>query len=242
MTSGLSITNLSHSYGEVDVLCGIDLRIPAGEICAVLGQSGSGKSTLAKCVMFLERPKAGSVTFGGIDVDLCTVDIEDRALIALRKTLGYLPQSSLLLPHLTAQQNVMLPLVEAQKASKAAAATEALSALKSVELEMFASRHPWRLSGGQQQRVAIARAMVIKPKFLFLDEPTAALDVKMSRIIGEYVRGYANSHGAVAMILTHNLAFARRFCDSVAFLSEGSIKWHLRVEDVEIEAALEDLA
>jgi ABC-type polar amino acid transport system ATPase subunit len=243
MKSALTIDDLRFAYGEGDVLRGVSLSVPAGEICAVIGQSGSGKTSLIKCLLMLERPTSGRVSYGDIAVNLAQQEELGRQKVAaLRKRIGYVPQNSLLLPHLTALRNVMLPLIQAHKQREADAAQAAQAALAQLEMQDLGDRPPWRLSGGQQQRVAIARAMAIRPMFFFLDEPTAALDASTSHIVADVLRTDIQQRGASAVIVTHNLGFARRACDSIALLASGRIEWHLRTAEVELESALRELA
>jgi ABC-type polar amino acid transport system ATPase subunit len=222
---------------------GVSLSVPAGEICAMIGQSGSGKTSLIKCLLMLERAMSGRVAYGDIAIDLARQqDLGRPKVVELRKRMGYVPQNSLLLPHLTALRDVMLPLIQAHQQREVDAAQAAQAALAQLDMQDLRNRPPWRLSGGQQQRVAIARALAIHPTFFFLDEPTAALDASTSHIVADVLRTDVRKRGASAVIVTHNLGFARRACDSIALLAGGRIEWHLRTAEVEIESALSELA
>jgi polar amino acid transport system ATP-binding protein len=241
MSSGLLVNDLRFAFGQTEILRGVTLSVPPGSICAVIGSSGSGKTTIIKSLLLLEQARSGRVDFGErvLEFPLKSGAVD---VLELRKGFGYVPQSSLLLPHLTAMQNVMLPLVHAQGVDERSAADRASAALAAVGLGEFAARPPWRLSGGQQQRVAIARALAVRPQWYFLDEPTAALDGATSHQIGAVLRRDVTERGAAAIVVTHNLGFARRACDSIALLVDGAIRWQRPTAEVEIDQVLDQLA
>jgi polar amino acid transport system ATP-binding protein len=242
MKAGLVVEDLCFGYNDSTVLKGFSLAVPAGGICGLIGPSGSGKTSLIKCLLFLEHASSGRVTYRDRVVDFGTDDLRGgRERIALRKRIGYLPQSSILLPHLNAEQNVMLPLTQVHRQSREVAERRARAALEAVGVGSLGHKPPWRMSGGQQQRVALARALAIEPALFLLDEPTAALDARSSHLVADVLRADVQARGASALIVTHNLGFARRVCDSIALLSEGRIAWHLKTAEVAIEQALEEL-
>jgi polar amino acid transport system ATP-binding protein len=242
MSGDLVVEDLCFGYGDSAVLKDFNLLVPAGRICGLIGHSGSGKTSLIKCLLLLEEANRGRVTYQDHVVDFGTDDLPGRReRIALRKRIGYLPQSSILLPHLTAERNVMLPLTEVHGQSWGEAERQARTALEAVGVGSLGNRPPWRMSGGQQQRVALARALAIKPALLLLDEPTAALDARSSHLVADVLRADVQARGGSVLIVTHNLGFARRACDSIALLSEGRIAWHLQTAEVAIEQALQEL-
>jgi polar amino acid transport system ATP-binding protein len=159
----------------------------------------------------------------------------------LRRKLGYVPQSNLLLPHLTTLKNVTLPLTEAHGHSQRAANGMAKEALSNMGISELARRRPWQLSGGQQQRAALARALAPAPALLLLDEPTAALDVATSRLVGAAVRADVMKRESSAIIVTHNLGFAKKVCDRVMLLSAGRVQWDVPSAELDIEQTVMDL-
>ena len=166
----LEIDGLRKSFGEAEVLRGIDLQVGPGELAFVIGPSGSGKSTLLRCCNRLEEPTAGSIRFDGTDITSPDVDINQ-----VRRHIGMVFQSFNLYPHLPALANVTLALRQAVGQSKEEAEERGRAALQRVGLLDRAAAYPSELSGGQQQRVAIARALALQPRILLMDEPTSAL-------------------------------------------------------------------
>lgn len=242
MSRGLTIEGLAFAYGETRVLADVTLRVAPGEFCAVIGQSGVGKSTLIRCLLRAETPHAGLVELAEWKVSFGPGAPASPSSQEVNRSIGYVPQSSLLLPHLTALRNVMLPLTAVNGASPTEAEARSRSALEALGVGELAERHPWQLSGGQQQRVAIARAIATEPALLLLDEPTAAIDPTNTARVGEVLSAEVRRRGSSGLLVTHNLAFAKRHCDSIALLKDGRIAWHLKVGDVPIEEALEALA
>lgn len=240
MSGGLQVRDLQFAYAETPVLDRFSLSVRPGGLCAVMGQSGAGKSTLVRCLLGLERASGGLVDYGG-EVWNFGPDQPDLPLRIIRR-LGYVPQSSLLFPHLSSVANVSLPLTEGRHASKREASQRAAEALAAVGVADVAQSPPWRLSGGQQQRVAMARALALRPDIFLLDEPTAAIDAGSSGVVGAAIAADVRARGASAVVVTHNLGFAKRHCDSIAWLSEGRIRWHLPVGEVPIDQVLEDLS
>ena len=240
MSDGLTVRNLYFSYTGPCILENVNLDIRSGEICALLGQSGSGKTTLIKCLLQLERPDRALVNYCDrtIAYDEPAGKLSSRTI---NRDLGYVPQSGYLFPHLTTLENLVIVLTEVHQIARDDAVAIAKSALAKVGLGECADTHPWRLSGGQQQRAAIARALAIRPKIFLFDEPTGALDVLNSDIVGQAIREDVRARQSCALITTHNLAFARKHCDSIALLSERKIRWHARANEVEVERALFEL-
>ncbi len=181
----LSVQNLSKSFGTHRVLQDISIDLPKVQGLVLIGPSGGGKSTLLRVLAGLEYPDAGcgGVTFNGRRIDYA----DDDALVKHRRSVGTVFQAYNLFPHLTALQNVTLPLVQVHGHAPAAADAIAMEALQRFQLEAHARKKPAELSGGQRQRVAIARAIAIKPSLLFFDEPTSALDPEMTGEVLEVI-------------------------------------------------------
>ncbi|MFJ1705854.1 ABC transporter ATP-binding protein [Kitasatospora sp. NPDC088346] len=202
--------------GAVTALDGVTLGFPAGVFSAVMGPSGSGKSTLLHCAAGLERPTAGTVTVA--DTELGALD--ERALTLLRRDrIGFVFQSFNLVPALTAEQNVALPL---RLAGLRPDRDRVRQGLAEVGLADRAGHRPSELSGGQQQRVAIARALVTGPAVLFADEPTGALDSAASREVLALLRRAVDRHGRTVVMVTHD-PVAAGYADRVVFLRDGRV-------------------
>ncbi|MFE0100373.1 ABC transporter ATP-binding protein [Streptomyces sp. NPDC059009] len=202
--------------GAVHALAGIDLTLPRGSFTAVMGPSGSGKSTFLQCAAGLDRPTSGTVRLGGTDI----TSMGENKLTALRRTrLGFVFQSFNLLPSLTVEQNVLLPMRLAGRRPDRRAAAEMLAR---VGLADKGRRRPGQLSGGQQQRVAIARALVTQPDVVFADEPTGALDTTTAAEILGLLRSAVDSLGATVVMVTHDPT-AATYADRVLFLADGTI-------------------
>ena len=219
----ITVRGLHTRRGGSEVLCDVDLTVARGEVVAVVGPSGSGKTTLLRAINYLTPFSAGEVTIGGVTLRPGLSERRDAALLcAVRRHAGMVFQSFHLFPHLTALANVM----EAPRCvlglSEEAARARAEALLERVGLAGHADAHPQALSGGQQQRIAIARALAMEPDALLLDEPTSALD---PRLVGEVlaVVGDLAAAGQTMMIVTHEIAFARRVADRLVVLVGGRI-------------------
>ncbi|HMD12389.1 MAG TPA: amino acid ABC transporter ATP-binding protein [Marmoricola sp.] len=212
--------NLTRRYGDgdsvVEAVCGVSLEIPSGEFTAIMGPSGSGKSTLMHLLAGLDRPTAGAVHVGGEDITA----MSDKQLTKLRrKHIGFVFQQFNLLPTLTAEENILLPLsIAGRKTDKSD--LEALIAR--VGLQERRDHRPSELSGGQQQRVAIARALAMEPKVMLFDEPTSALDPEMIKEVLDVMVDLAEG-GMTMVVVTHEMGFARTAADRVLFMSDGAI-------------------
>jgi putative ABC transport system ATP-binding protein len=229
---------LARRYGSgesaVDALRGVSLEVPAGQFTAVMGPSGSGKSTLMHLLAGLDRPTAGSVHIGGEEIS----SMPDRRLTKLRRThIGFVFQSFNLLPTLTAEENITLPLAIA-RAKPTAADVDRL--LARVGLTERRDHKPAELSGGQQQRVAIARALIARPTVLFADEPTGNLDSAAGAAVLELLRDAVAEDGQTTVMVTHDPRAAAA-ADRVLFLADGRIVGDLEEpsEDQIIEAMRE---
>ncbi|GGW80199.1 ABC transporter ATP-binding protein [Streptomyces lomondensis] len=204
----------------VHALRGIDLTLHHGSYTAVMGPSGSGKSTFLQCAAGLDRPTAGAVRLGGTEI----TGMKENKLTALRRTrVGFVFQAFNLLPSLTVEQNVVLPMRLAGHRPDRRRAAEVLA---QVGLADKARRRPGQLSGGQQQRVAIARALVTRPDVVFADEPTGALDTTTATEILTLLRQAVDTQGATVVMVTHDPA-AAAWADRVLFLTDGEIIDHL---------------
>ena len=211
------IRDLRKSFGDLDVLKGIDLDVHRGEVVVVLGPSGSGKSTMLRCVNLLEVPTSGQIFFEDTEVTASDVNIN-----AVRAKLGMVFQSFNLFPHLSAKKNVMIAQQRVLKRSAEEAERVALEQLARVGLAERVDYMPSQLSGGQQQRVAIARALAMDPHVMLFDEATSALDPELVRdvlgVMKELARG-----GMTMIVVTHEMGFAREVADRVIFMDGGVI-------------------
>lgn len=211
------IKELHKSYGDLEVLKGVDLDVKRGEVVVILGPSGSGKSTLLRCVNLLEVPTSGKIFFEDTEITDPSTDINE-----LRKHVGMVFQSFNLFPHLTAKGNVMLAQQKVLKRSKEEAEKIALTELEKVGLLERADHYPNQLSGGQQQRVAIARALAMEPHVMLFDEATSALDPELVRGVLDVMKSLAKE-GMTMMVVTHEMGFARDVADRVVFMDGGVV-------------------
>ncbi|MFJ8027012.1 ABC transporter ATP-binding protein [Streptomyces sp. NPDC096311] len=206
--------------GSVTALDQVSLAFPRGTFTAVMGPSGSGKSTLLQCAAGLDRPTAGSVTVG--DTELTKLS-ETKLTLLRRERIGFVFQAFNLLPSLTAEQNVALPLRLAGRRPPKARVREVL---RQVGLGDRAGHRPSEMSGGQQQRVALARALITRPEVLFGDEPTGALDSQTSREVLSLLRGMVDTEGQTIIMVTHD-PVAASYADRVVFLVDGRVNGEL---------------
>ncbi|MFN4166038.1 MAG: amino acid ABC transporter ATP-binding protein [Ferrovibrio sp.] len=215
-------------FGDLHVLKGVDLKVEAGQVVAIIGKSGSGKSTLLRCINGLETHDDGRIT-----VDGKVVSPEPRALRELRQTVGMVFQQFNLFPHLTAGGNVMLAPMVVHKAKGPASEALARDCLAKVGLAEKFDAYPDKLSGGQQQRVAIARTLAMQPKIILCDEITSALDPELVAEVLKVVKTLADQ-GMTLIMVTHEMAFAREVADLLVFMHQG------RVHEIGPPAALFD--
>lgn len=213
----IEVRALHKSFGELEVLAGIDFTVARGEVVCVIGPSGSGKSTLLRCVNLLEEPTSGTVLVAGAEVTDPDVDIDK-----VRRGIGMVFQSFNLFPHLTALQNLTLPQRRVLGRDKAEAARIARERLARVGLTDKESSYPAQLSGGQQQRVAIARALAMDPELMLFDEPTSALDPELVGDALAVMRSLADE-GMTMLVVTHEMSFAKEVADRVVFMDGGVI-------------------
>ena len=212
----IDIKGLKKSFGENDVLKGVDLSIREREVVVIIGPSGSGKSTLLRCMNYLEEPTAGTVTVDGILLD------GEANINKVREEVGMVFQRFNLFPHMTVLQNIMLAPQKVRHVSRDEAEKTAKELLARVGLADKADVYPEQLSGGQQQRVAIARALAMHPKVMLFDEPTSALDPEMVGEVLDVMRSLAEE-GMTMVIVTHEMGFAREVGDRLLFVDEGRI-------------------
>lgn len=216
------------SFGEVNVLRGIDLHIRPAEKVAIIGPSGSGKTTIIRMLMTLEEPTSGEIIVNGhnlwhMEKGGALVPANEKHLRAVRGDIGMVFQHFNLFPHMTILDNCMTAPIHVKKENKEDAKKHALEMLEKVGLADHVDKYPNQLSGGQKQRVAMARALVMKPKIMLFDEVTSALDPELVGEVLEVIRDIA-VEGEMAMILvTHEMDFALDVADRVVFLDEGVI-------------------
>ena len=216
----LIITDLTQRFGSATILDRLELATGDIQSLVLVGPSGGGKSTLLRILAGLDVPTAGTVTFDG-----ATLPRDEAGLRAYRKTVGTVFQAYNLFPHLTALDNLLLPLVQVHGLSPQAARERAREPLERFDLAGHAHKRPGQLSGGQKQRIAILRALVIQPRRMFLDEPTSALDPEMTAEVLEMI-GELKASGTQFVLVTHEMGFARRVADDLAFVGDGRILAH----------------
>jgi polar amino acid transport system ATP-binding protein len=215
--SAVELHGVSKSFGEHEVLRGIDLVVAEHEVVCLIGASGSGKSTLLRCVNLLEPIDEGRIIVGGQEVTAPGVDA-DR----VRRGIGIVFQAYNLFPHMTVLRNVTLAPREVLKTPRAEAEAQALELLGRFGLAARRDDYPDRLSGGQQQRVAIVRALAMRPQLMLLDEVTSALDPELVGEVLNVIRDLAAGRMTM-LIATHEMGFAREIANRVCFLDDGVI-------------------
>ncbi|SET32481.1 amino acid ABC transporter ATP-binding protein [Nonomuraea wenchangensis] len=217
MTHAIEIADLHKSFGDNQVLQGIDLTVEPGQVVCVIGPSGSGKSTLLRCVNLLETPTKGKVFVEGVEVTDPDVDLD-----AVRRRIGMVFQQFNLFPHMTALQNVMIAQRRVLKRGRSEAEAIARENLEKVGVGDKCDTLPGQLSGGQQQRVAIARALAMNPDLMLFDEPTSALDPELVGDVLAVMRKLAEE-GMTMLVVTHEMGFAREVADRVVFMDGGVV-------------------
>jgi L-cystine transport system ATP-binding protein len=229
----IKIENLYKSFGDIEVLKGIDLEVEKGKTAVIIGPSGSGKTTLLRCLNLLEIPNQGTITIGEKVLQFQTGTKIKSAQVTdfRRQQTGMVFQSYNLFPHLTVVENVMEGQVTVLKRSKVDAKKRALDLLAKVGLSERADAYPHQLSGGQQQRVGIARAMAMDPKVLLFDEPTSALDPELVGEVLKVMKDLAEE-GMTMVVVTHEMEFARDVADQVIFMDQGRIAERGTPEDI----------
>jgi ABC-type polar amino acid transport system ATPase subunit len=213
----IEVRNLKKTFGDNNVLKGINEHISEGEVVAIIGPSGSGKSTFLRCLNMLEE-----ATEGEIYVDDELINGPKSDINKIRQKMGMVFQHFNLFPHLTVKNNITLAPVTLKKMTKEQAEAKALELLETVGLADKAGAYPASLSGGQKQRVAIARALAMNPEIMLFDEPTSALDPEMVGEVLDVIKALAKS-GMTMVIVTHEMGFAREVADRVLFMDNGVI-------------------
>ncbi len=213
----LEFSGISKTFGELQALREVSLCVPDFQSLAIIGPSGGGKTTLLRIIAGLEIPEAGRLSIDGEPLDF-----GEPSLLLHRRSIGTVFQAYNLFPHLTARQNVLLPLVKVHGVALAEAHAIVDALFARFLLSAHADRHPAELSGGQQQRVAIVRAIAIKPRFLIFDEPTSALDPEMTAEVLDFI-AELRADGRRLIIVTHNMGFAREVSDHCLFIADGRV-------------------
>jgi len=214
----ICVKGLKKSFGENQVLAGIDARIQPGEKVVIVGPSGSGKSTFLRCLNLLEEPTEGVIEFKGEEITAPNINVNQ-----VRQHMGMVFQHFNLFANLTVKQNIMLAPVQLKLMTKEEAEAEAARLLKLVNLEDKADVYPAQLSGGQKQRIAIVRSLAMKPELMLFDEPTSALDPEMVGEVLELMKKLADD-GMTMVVVTHEMGFAKEVATRVIFMDEGVIK------------------
>ncbi len=218
MAAVIELKNVRKSFGDLEVLKGIDLKVENGEVLSVIGASGSGKSTMLYCINGLEPIQDGTITVEGT-----VVNDKSTNLNKLRQKIGMVFQQWNSFPHLTALENVALAPRVVKGLSRSAAKEIAAKQLAHVGIGDKLDVYPGALSGGQQQRLAIARALAMEPSYMLFDEATSALDPELVGEVLDTMRMLA-SEGMTMIVVTHEMGFARDVSDKVAFFHEGKVE------------------
>lgn len=238
----IDVINLKKSFGDTEVLTGINMKINKGDIVAVIGPSGSGKSTFLRCLNCMEDPTSGSIIFNGVDIADMRVDINEH-----RRHMGMVFQHFNLFNNKTVVENIMLapvylqcqdlkkakranlfkkekqPITKTKQQIKEEAKKQAMNLLRRIGLEDKADVYPSTLSGGQKQRIAIVRSLAMNPDVILFDEPTSALDPEMVGEVLELMKELAKE-GMTMVVVTHEMGFAKEVANRVVFIDEGKIK------------------
>ncbi len=227
MAALVNVKGLRKSFGDLEILNGIDLDVEAGEVVSIIGPSGSGKTTILRCINLLERPDGGRIEVDG--QVLCDDGPGGRIKFAskgeirkIREEVGMVFQRFNLFPHMTALENVIEAPIAVKGMDKAAAKTRALELLDSVGLSHRADHYPLQMSGGQQQRVAIARALAMDPRVMLFDEVTSAVDPELAGEILLVMKHLAEQ-GMTMIVVTHEMGFAADVSDRVLFIDHGRV-------------------
>ena len=208
---------LTKSFGDKQVLKGIDEQINSGEVVVIIGPSGSGKSTFLRCMNLLEEPTSGKVIFEGQEINKKGVDID-----SIRTKMGMVFQGFNLFPHLTVLDNIMIGPQQVKKVPKDKAEAIARKLLTRMGMSEKADVYPQSLSGGQKQRIAIARALAMEPDMMLFDEPTSALDPEMVGEVLQVMKDLA-MEGMTMVVVTHEMGFAKEVGDRILFMDDGQV-------------------
>ncbi|WP_134682233.1 amino acid ABC transporter ATP-binding protein [Paracoccus ravus] len=220
MSCEIRVDGLVKRFGDQTVLDGIDLCLQPGERVAIIGPSGTGKSTLLRCLNYLDRPDAGHIRLGDLDIDAAKASSAD--VLALRRRTSFVFQNYALFANKTARENIMEGLTVVRGWPKAKAGARADEILAQIGLSDRGDSYPVNLSGGQQQRVGIGRAMALHADLMLFDEPTSALDPEWVGEVLDLIRQIADGRQTM-LIVTHEMQFAREIADRIIFMEGGRI-------------------
>lgn len=217
MPTILDVKNLTKKFADIEVLKDVSFELRKGETLAVIGSSGSGKSTLLRCLNHLSPPDSGQILLEGVDINAPEIDIN-----RVRADMGFVFQDFNLITHLTILENVMFGPLRVRGVSKNEAKKMAMEEIEKVGMIEKIDFYPAQLSGGQQQRISIARALALTPKLILFDEPTSALDPELTGEVLSVMTALANE-GMTAIVVTHEMGFARSVADKAIFIDQGYI-------------------
>ena len=226
--AAIAVRDLRRRFGRQQVLDGVNLDIPAGQITTIVGPSGCGKTVLLKHLNLLLRPDSGSIVIDGTDVTAASSRVTDR----VREKLGVLFQAGALFDSMSIFDNVAFPLVEKTHLSRPEIARQVLEILAQVGLEGMEKKYPSEMSGGMQKRAALARALVRRPKILMLDEPTTGLDPTRTHSIHELVRETQQKFGLTAVMVSHDVPQVFQVSDRIAYMHGGKVELNGTVAEV----------
>lgn len=216
----LAIQNLKVSFGDKEVLKGVDLQVNKGDVVTFIGPSGTGKTTILKCVNYLVEPDEGQMQLADVSVDF--KKIHKKEVLQLRRNTAMVFQQFNLFKNKTVVENVMDAQIAVQKKSKKEAYEKSIDLLKKVGLLEKKDEYPSRLSGGQQQRVSIARALAVEPDVVLFDEPTSSLDPELVAEVLKVIERVAQT-GVTILLVTHEMDFARKVSNKIVFMEKGHI-------------------
>jgi len=222
----LELTGLSKAFGDTVVLEDLTLKIEGRQSLVLIGPSGGGKTTLLRLMAGLEEADRGTLR-----INSHRLEREEKHLREYRKRVGIVFQNYNLFPHLTALENILLPLVHVHQWNREEARDEVMALLGRFNLEEHALKKPAALSGGQQQRIAICRAVAAKPELLLLDEPTSALDPEYTSEVLDLI-GELRTEGMELVLVTHEIGFAQEVGDQILFVADGGVRQHGGVDEV----------
>ncbi len=217
----IEVSNIYKSFGNNEVLKGISTTFKKGETSMIIGTSGSGKTVFLKCLLGLFKPDRGEISYSGKRYN--DMDLKEKQ--DLRKEIGMVFQGGALFDSETIEDNVIFPLKMFTKQSKSEMIDRANFVLKRVNLENVNKKYPAELSGGMQKRVAIARAIVMKPKYLFCDEPNSGLDPKTSIVIDNLIQEITDEYDIITIINSHDMNSVMEIGEKILFLKEGIKEW-----------------
>jgi len=212
--------NVYKSFGDLEVLCGIDLEVDSGSVSYVIGQSGAGKSVLVKHLVGLLRPDRGSVLLDGLDV----TELTEKELYPVRRRCAMVFQNATLFDSMTLLDNVALPIRKHRPVSRREARNLAEDYLDRVEMAEYSERYPADFGDGMRKKVAIARALTIEPEFMIFDEPTTGIDPISAAIVDDLIRTLSDQFGVTSIVISHDLRSIFGVADRIAMLYQGRLR------------------